>query len=62
VFAPGHMGELTWVIPFELADAALEQTRTRERRLRALPSRVGIYFVLAIACFPVPGTGGCGRG
>jgi hypothetical protein len=59
VFAPGHLGELTRVIPFELADAVLEETRTRERRLRALPSRVGIYFVLAMCLFP--GTGYRGR-
>ena len=55
VFAPGHLGELTRVIPFELADAVLEETRTRERRLRVLPSRAGIYFVLAMCLFP--GTG-----
>jgi hypothetical protein len=52
VFAPGHLGELTWQVPFELADAVLEETRTRERRLRVLPSRVGIYFVLAMGLFP----------
>jgi len=51
VFAPGHLGELTWQVPFELADAVLE-TRRRERRLRDLPSRVGIYFVLALGLFP----------
>ena len=28
VFAPGHLGELTWQVPFELADAVLEETRT----------------------------------
>ena len=55
VFGPGHLGELTWVIPFDLADAVLEETRTRERRLRVLPSRVGLYFVLAMCLFP--GTG-----
>jgi hypothetical protein len=55
VFAPGHLGELTRVIPFELADAVLEETRTRERRLRALPSRAGIYFVLALGLFPGAG-------
>jgi hypothetical protein len=55
VFAPGHLGELTQVITFELADAVLEDTRTRERRLRLLPSRVGLYFVLAMCLFP--GTG-----
>jgi transposase IS4-like protein/DDE family transposase len=55
VFAPGHLGELTWQVPFELADAVLEETRARERRLRALPSRVGIYFVLALGLFPALG-------
>ncbi|WP_427015702.1 transposase domain-containing protein [Pseudarthrobacter sp. P1] len=52
VFAPGHLGELTRIVPFELADAVLARTRTRERRLRTLPSRVGIYFVLALGLFP----------
>jgi hypothetical protein len=55
VFAPGHLGELTRIVPFELADAVLEETRTRERRLRALPSRVGLYFVLALGLFPQVG-------
>ena len=52
VFAPGHLGELTWQVPFELVDAVLEETRTRERRLRDLPSRAGVYFVLALGLFP----------
>ena len=51
----GHLGELTRIVPFELADGVLEETRTRERRLRVLPSRVGLYFVLAMCLFP--GTG-----
>ena len=55
VFAPGHLGELTQVVPLELADGVLEETGTRERRLRLLPSRVGIYFVLAMCLFPRPG-------
>ena len=58
VFAPGHLGELTWQVPFELADAVLEETRARERRLRDLPSRVGVYFVLALGLFPGQGYGG----
>jgi Insertion element 4 transposase N-terminal/Transposase DDE domain len=58
VFAPGHLGELTWQVPFELAGAVLEETRTRERRLRELPSRVGVYFVLALGLFPGLGYGG----
>ena len=52
VFAAGHLGELTWQIPVELVDAVLAETRTAERRLRALPSRVGVYFVLALCLFP----------
>jgi hypothetical protein len=52
VFAPGHLGELTQHVPFELVDAVLAETRTTERRLRDLPSRVGMYFVLALGLFP----------
>jgi Insertion element 4 transposase N-terminal/Transposase DDE domain len=52
VFAAGHRGELTWQVPFELVDAVLEQTRATQRRLRVLPSRVGMYFVLALGLFP----------
>ena len=52
VFAPGHLGELTQYLPFELVDDILEQTRTVQRRLRDLPSRVGVYFVLALGMFP----------
>ncbi|MFG2525380.1 IS4 family transposase [Streptomyces sp. NPDC048527] len=32
--------------------AVPEETRTVQRRLRCLPSRVGMYFVLALALFP----------
>src|SRR6266550_2355552 len=52
VFAPGHLGELTGCLPFELVDDVLESTRTVQRRMRVLPSRVGIYFVLAMTLFP----------
>ena len=52
VFAPGHLGELTQYLPFELVDDVLEQTRTVQRRLRDLPSRAGVYFVLAFGMFP----------
>jgi hypothetical protein len=54
-FAPGHLGELTRVVPFELVDSVLEETGARERRLRLLPSRVGVYLVLALGLFPRPG-------
>jgi hypothetical protein len=55
VFAPGHLGELTQYLPFELVDAVLGETRRVQRRLRALPSRVGVYFVLALCLFPEAG-------
>jgi len=51
-FAPGHLGELTSIVPFELVDAVLSETRTVQRRLRDLPSRVGVYFLLAMCLFP----------
>ena len=52
IFAPGHLGELTQYLPFELVDDVLAQTRTVQRRLRLLPSRAGVYFVLALGMFP----------
>jgi transposase IS4-like protein len=52
VFGPGHLGELTRYLPFELVDDVLEQTRTVQRRLRVLPSRAGVYFVLALGMYP----------
>lgn len=51
VFAPGHLGELTQVIDFDLVDAVLEETGTRQQRTRLLPARVVVYFVLALALF-----------
>jgi hypothetical protein len=50
-FAPGHLGELTQILPFEMVDAALAQTRTVQRRLRVLPSRVVVYLLLAGCLF-----------
>ena len=55
VFAPGHVGELTRIVPFELVEAVLEETGAQGKRLRLLPSRVGVYFVLAMCLFPRPG-------
>jgi hypothetical protein len=52
VFAAGHLGELTQYLPFELVDDVLAQTKTVQRRLRVLPSRAGVYFVLALGMFP----------
>jgi hypothetical protein len=50
-FAPGHIGELTRIVSFEMVDAALAETRTRQRRVRDLPSRVVVYLLLAGALF-----------
>jgi hypothetical protein len=51
VFAPGHIGELTRIVPFEMVDAALCETRATQQRLRVLPSRVVVYLLLAGALF-----------
>ena len=60
-FAPGHLGELTQLVPFEMVDEALAQTRTVQRRVRDLPSRVVVYLLLAACLFPeVWGTPVCG--
>jgi hypothetical protein len=50
-FAPGHLGELTQQVPFEMVDAVLAETGARQRRVRDLPSRVVVYLLLAAALF-----------
>ena len=54
-FAPGHLGELTRIVPFELVDCLVDDARARERRVRLLPSRAGVYFLLAMCLFPEAG-------
>jgi hypothetical protein len=49
VFAPGHLRELTQIVDFALVDAVLAETGAVQRRIRLLPSRVVVYFVLALA-------------
>jgi hypothetical protein len=51
VFAPGHLGELTQVVPFEMVDQALAATGTTQARLRMLPARVVVYLLLAGCLF-----------
>jgi hypothetical protein len=51
VFAPGHLGELTQIVPFEMVDAVLAQCGAVQRRLRKLPARVVVYLLLAAALF-----------
>jgi Insertion element 4 transposase N-terminal/Transposase DDE domain len=50
-FAPGHLGELTQQVPFEMVDAVLEETCRVQRRVRGLPSRVVVYLLLAGCLF-----------
>ena len=60
-FAPGHLGELTQLVPFEMVDEALAQTRAVQRRVRDLPSRVVVYLLLAACLFPELGYPGVWR-
>jgi hypothetical protein len=50
-FAPGHLGELTQHVPFEMVDAVLEETYRTQRRVRVLPARVVVYLLLAGCLF-----------
>jgi hypothetical protein len=55
VFAPGHLGELTRIIPFEMVDAVLADCGAMQRRVRKLPARVVVYLLLAAALFEPAG-------
>ena len=55
VFAPGHLGELTRIIPFEMVDAVLADCGAVQRRVRKLPARVVVYLLLAAALFEPAG-------
>jgi hypothetical protein len=50
-FAPGHLGELTQQVPFEMIDTVLAETLRTQRRVRDLPSRVVVYLLLAGCLF-----------
>jgi hypothetical protein len=60
-FAPGHVGELTQLVPFEMVDEALAETGSVQRRVRDLPSRVVVYLLLAGCLFPELGYPGVWR-
>jgi Insertion element 4 transposase N-terminal/Transposase DDE domain len=49
VLARAGLGILSWVIPPGLVDEAVGDGLAWEMRLRSLPSRLGVYFVLACA-------------
>jgi hypothetical protein len=51
VFAPGHLGELTRLVPFEMIDEVLAATGGVQRRVRQLPARVVMYVLLAGCLF-----------
>jgi hypothetical protein len=50
-FAPGHLGELTRLVPFEMVDDVLTVTRRTQARIRLLPARVVVYLLLAGCLF-----------
>jgi Insertion element 4 transposase N-terminal/Transposase DDE domain len=51
VLARAGIGVLGWVIPPDLVDEAVGDGLAREMRLRSLPSRLGVYFVLGLCLF-----------
>jgi len=51
VLARAGIGVLTWVITPDLVDEAVGGGLAREMRLRALPARLGVYFVLGLCVF-----------
>ncbi|MFC9835372.1 transposase domain-containing protein, partial [Rhodococcus sp. NPDC127530] len=56
-FAPGHLGELTRIVGFDMVDAALAETGKVQARVRDLPSRVVVYLLLAAGLFAEVGFG-----
>jgi hypothetical protein len=56
-FAPGHLGELTQQVPFEMVDAVLAETGRAQSRIRDLPARVVVYLLLAGCLFAELGYG-----
>ena len=49
VLARAGLGVLSWVIPPGLVDEAAGDGLAQEMRVRSLPSRLGVYFVLGCA-------------
>jgi hypothetical protein len=56
VYAPGHLGELTQLVLFEMVDAALAECGAVQQRLRKLPARVVVHLLLAASLFAECGT------
>src|SRR5215471_7736740 len=53
VLARAGIGVLSWVIPPDLVDDAVGDGLAWEMRLRSLPARVTVYFVLGCCLFSV---------
>jgi hypothetical protein len=51
VFAPGHLGALTPLVPFDMVDEVLATTGRVQQRERLLPARVVVYLILAGCLF-----------
>lgn len=51
------IGVLTRTFPPDLVDRVIDRTGRREQRLRLLPARVTVYFVLALCLFAGVPTG-----
>jgi hypothetical protein len=51
VLSRAGIGVLGWVVPPGLVDEAVGREPGRGMRLRALPSRLGVYFVLGLCLF-----------
>src|SRR5579859_3703282 len=49
VLSRAGLGVLSWVIPPDLVDEAVGDGLAWEMRLRSLPARLGVYFVLGCA-------------
>ncbi|WP_158718049.1 transposase domain-containing protein [Streptomyces sp. NRRL F-2664] len=47
VFAPGHIVELTRIVPFEMVDEVLAEAGAVQRRVRLVPARVTMYLLRA---------------
>src|SRR5580704_11512060 len=51
VLSRAGIGVLSWVIAPDLVDEAVGDGLAWEMRLRALPARLGVYFVLGLCLF-----------
>ncbi|WP_275461038.1 transposase domain-containing protein [Streptomyces noursei] len=60
MYAPGHLGELTRIVDFDLVDLVLQETGAREKRLRLLPARVVVCFTSHSPSSSAAPTGRCG--